>query len=125
MANPVVRPWPIYINGKKAGTVNKGSYKINPRREPMFGSDGLSTHSKGAVTVELQATEITPVSGSALTNINKKILNQEDFEIACPIGGKLHKFTAACTGAGFESDSESGKATGEATFNGGLPTLEG
>lgn len=125
MANPVVRPWPIFINGKKAGTVSKGSYKINPRREPMFGADGLLTHSKGAVTVELQATEITPVSGSSLTTILKKILNQEDFELAAPIGGQLHKFTAACTGTGFESDSESGKATGEATFSGGLPTVQG
>ena len=125
MANPVVRPWPIFIDGKKAGTVNKGTYKINPRREPMFGVDGLLTFGKGAVTVELNATEITPVSGSSLANINKKIINQEDFELAAPIGGKLHKFTAACTGNEFEMDTESGRAGGQATFMGGVPTIEG
>ena len=125
MANPVIRGLPVYINGKKAATVNKWSLKFKNNREPMFGADGLLTHTKGASSFELQVTEITPIIGSSLTDINKKLLNQEDIQIGVPIGQQLVTCTCAGTGHGFESDSESGKVTGEATFSGGVPTVQG
>lgn len=125
MANPVIRMTAFYINGKKAATVNQVSYKINPRRTEMFGQEGLLTHSKGAATVEFSVSEVTPISGSSLSDLNKKILNQEDIDCAILVGGKLHKVTCACTGAGFDGQSENGTATGNATFVGGVPSIDG
>lgn len=124
MAGPTIRGLPVYLNGKKGATINKWSLKINPRREPQFGADFVA-HTKGLVSFELQVTEITPVSGSALTTLNKKILNQEDVDVSVPVGTQLIKVTCAATGLGFESEAEGGKMTGEATFSGGLPTVQG
>ncbi len=125
MANPVIRGLPVYINGKKAATINKWDINFKGAREPMFGADGLMTHSKGAQSFELKVSEITPIGGSALTEINKKLLNQEDIQIAVPIGGQLITCTCAGTGHGFSSETEGGKTTGEATFSGGVPTVQG
>lgn len=125
MANPVVRMTAFYLNGKKAFTVNSVGYKINPNRNQMFGQEGLLTHSKGAVTVSFDIKEVTPIGGSSIADLNKKIINQEDIDCAVIIAGKLHRVSCACTGAGFEGSSEQGTATGDATLVGGVPTIEG
>lgn len=125
MANPVVRMTAFYLNGKKAFTVNSVGYKIDPRRSPMFGQAGLLTHSKGAVTVGFDIKEVTPIGGSSISDLNKKIINQEDIDCAIIIAGKLHRVSCACTGAGFEGNAESGTATGDASLMGPIPTIEG
>lgn len=124
MANPEIRFMSVYINGKKAATSNNVSMKVDPKRTVMHVQDGV-VHSKGIVHTEITVKELTPVGGSSLTDIEKKILRQEDIPLAVMIGGKLHQWTMACTGYDFSSTSDTGVSEGSATFSGGVPDIEG
>lgn len=118
-----IRMLAFYLQNKKAATVNKATYEIMPARTPMIGQDGLLAHSKGAVQVKFTVTEVTPISGSSLGDINAKVLAQEDIEVGIIVAGKYHRVTCAATSGQFEGDAATGAATGSVTLEGGVPNV--
>ena len=123
MANPTVRHIAVYINSKKAATINNVSVTFDSGRTALYGSEGYLTHSKGAVMTRMDFTEVTPVSGSDLVSLEKKFFRQEDVEIAVIIGGTAKRLPMAMKQFQFDSQSESGAATGKGSLEGGLPRI--
>ena len=124
MASPEIRMMAVYLNKRKAGTVNQVDYKINPNRAPQHTQDGV-VHSKGNIVTDITIDEVTPVGGSSVSALIKTILNQEDIECGIVVAGKLHLVTMACTSVNFKSVSESGMSNGTMILSGAIPDIEG
>lgn len=123
MAMPDVRAFAIYFGSKKAFTCNQQSISIPTGRTAVFGQEGYLAHSKGAVQIRLQLTEITPVGGSDLADLRAKAIAQENVTLGLLVGGKLMTAEFAITNLEFTSNTETGVATGTGTFEGGVPKL--
>lgn len=124
MAMPNVRAFAIYFdNGRKAFTVNQQTLTIPAGRQAVFGAEGYLAHSKGAVQVRLNLTEITPVGGSDLADLREKHIKQQNVIIGLDMAGKTVQAEFAITTLEFSSNTETGVPTGTGTFEGGIPQL--
>jgi hypothetical protein len=126
MANPTVKAFAIYLEGKKAFTCNQQSISFPSGRTATFGQEGYLAHSKGAMQTRLTLNEITPVGGSDMTKLLQTYhMTQRDVPVAMLVGGKIMSVDMAITNLDFGSGTENGVATGTGTFEGGVPTITG
>lgn len=124
MAMPDVRAFALYFEATRAFTVHQQSLSIPAGRQAVFGQEGYLAHSKGAVQVKLSLSEITPVGGSDfIAQLQQRHLAQQNITIKMKIGGKIISAEMAITSLEFSSNTETGVATGQGTFEGGVPVI--
>ena len=124
MAMPDVRAFAIYFGEDRAFTVHQQSISIPAGRTAVFGQEGYLAHSRGAVQVKMSLTEITPVAGSDLIReLQAKHLTQQNVIIKMHVGGTIMSAEMAITMLDFSSNTETGVATGQGTFEGGVPLI--
>ena len=122
MANPEVRAFPVYFNGKKIAEAYENDYKITTGRTRMMGAEGYYAHSKGATVTSLSINVVVPVKGVTFAMV-EKALAQEDVVIGLPVNGKVHQVVMAITENGMKSNVERGTVEGTLTLEGGVPDV--
>lgn len=122
MAEPVVRSFPVFYNGKKVAEAFSNDADVNPNRNPAFGAEGLLAHTKGTVLSTLSFQYVIPVAGTSLNFLQDTVF-QNDIEIGLPVGGIYVAVTMAITNCKMTSNVETGKCEGNLTLSGGKPVL--
>lgn len=124
MANPQVRAIPIYYQNKKIAEAYDTQFKLAGGRQPVFGAEGLATHSRGAVITGITVGFFVPVQGVSVP-VFLDIINQKDVTMRLPIGGKMFEIDMAPIDVDVKSNTETGKCDGSANFSGGKPKVLG
>jgi hypothetical protein len=115
-----IRGAQFYVGGKKIGTAETGSFKINGNDEQHITAENVS-YSDGTVTTEMTVNVVVPVDGqtSALVDaiLNKKNLNIQ-FGV---VDGKVMAVQMRCLTADYSTDNKTGSLKGVFSFGGGAP----
>jgi hypothetical protein len=123
MANIKVKAASIFINGKKAGTLEGTDYEYNSGDEPVFGDPGYVTSSDGAITTRVTATGFNPVPGSGLL-LFQAMNNKQDVDVSLfPIDGGVHTITMRPLTGKAQSSHKTGMQSSNYTFIGGQPKI--
>jgi hypothetical protein len=127
MANPIVRSISFYANNKKVSQQETVAYSGTDHGEEAFGDvpGGFMTYTQGAVTTEIQMTEIIPVPGSDFDFVSA-LINHTPLTAALSIvDGNIHQISVRCMEYKFDSDVQKGSLKGSFTFRGGGPAISG
>ena len=124
MSRAIIRPLPIYLNGKKVAEVSDGNYDIDSGDEIQIGSEGVIGLSDGTPVASAQFNCIIPVKGMSVT-VDTMLLNKQYIDFGIPVNGKFHQVTGRITNGGYSWDHKSGKCMGQFKFIGGGPVVTG
>lgn len=125
MANVKVRAASLYVNGSKVAEFEGTDYDLQGGDEAQFGAEGYIGDSEGAITTQVTATGVIPVSGTKVDLIGI-FLRKEDVSIGLnAISGKLHKIDMRCRNINVKSSHRNGTMNGTFTFGGGEPKVTG
>lgn len=124
MARAIIRPLPLYFNGKKIAEVSDGSYDITSNDEAHIATEGYFGHSDGATTSKVNPNCVIPVRGMQTTVIDV-LLNKRYVQMGIPVDGKFHQVDMRCVSANYKWDHKNGSMMGSFAFEGGEPDLAG
>lgn len=119
MANVRVRPYSIYVNGKKFGEMHQARFTLQSGDEPAFGDGGLIGFTDGASTTNLTCQAVQPATKQMSVDLANALLNKQDMDIALPIGPNIYMVSMRCTKAEFDTDQKTGRLDGSFEFGGG------
>lgn len=119
MANPIIRPFPIYVNGDKVAEATKGSWDIQGNVSLAIAADSVGVQ-RGRPTVKCSFDEIVPVKGRRVQAM-KLCAGQVDVSIEIFAEGGMIKSDGVFDGSNLQWDYANGQATGTSTFIGGSP----
>lgn len=123
MANAVIRPSAIYVNGKKIATLTGSTIDINSNDQRQLALDGYLGHSDGITVSDFEAKKIEIFGDADTDQLMNLILLKQYCEVQGTIGSKLASITSRCISANFSSEVENGRLDGTFKFEGGEPTF--
>lgn len=119
MANPIIRPIPIYVNNDKVAEATKGTWKINGNVSLEIAADSVGVK-RGRPTVACTFNEIVPVKGRRV-DAQKLCASQVDITVEILVEGRMQKSDGVIDGSNLEWDYASGACMGDSSFIGGPP----
>jgi hypothetical protein len=127
MAQEIVKAWNMYIDGVKVATAQSFDYSNDAPGEIQITAEGVVGRAQGIPTSKVTMNTITTFGGSSVTQkVRRALLNNTPMKITGGvIDGKLEELRMWCISCKFNSDFQSGKATGSFEFEGGAPTFTG
>lgn len=120
MANPIVRPAPIRVDGDKIADATKGSWRVNAATKVVPNSDGGIAITRGVPTLTVQISTIVPVKGMRV-RLMEACLAQREVEIEIFADAKGHKSTGVFSDGGYDWEYAGGELNGDFTFVGAKP----
>lgn len=124
MARAIIRPLPLYIDGKKFAEVTSGTYRIASGDEAQIATEGYIGHSDGATTTQVTPKIIIPVRGVGIT-VDDMLLNKRYVTVGIPYNGKIHQIDMRIVNSEASWDFKTGAVTGDLQFEGGAPEVTG
>jgi len=115
MANPRIRPFPLYLKGKKFAEAHGNAFNGESGDELQFGAEGIIGLSEGIPTAKIDADYVVPVAGTQI-DVLTLWLNKTDIGVGIFMGGKYVQFTGRITNVANQSESQKGTATGKCTI---------
>jgi hypothetical protein len=121
MAQSIIRPLPLYLNGQKVAEVSSSTETRDVNAANQYGIDGVIGQSIGADEISsLEFDTIIPVLGM---DIDLDSLIGQPISIGSFRNGTMMLAQGVIKGSTYTSDSKSGEAKGKYTFIGGAPQL--
>lgn len=123
MANPIIRPLPIYVNSDKVAEATEGTWEIDGAVALQI-ADGGTGISRGRVTVKASIKTIVPVKGQRV-KLMQLCLGQKDVTLELFAEGQFIKADGILSSYGYEWNHANGTATGSSSFIGATPEVNG
>ena len=123
MAQFRVKPFSVFVNGKKVGQFETTTFTYNSGDEALFGDvpGGFGGYSDGAGTCTLKAKSFVPAAGMDF-DFMTAMDNKQDLDITVsPVNAKIRQVTMRCTEAQYTSTMKTGTQEGDFTLGGGTP----
>lgn len=124
MSRSIIRPLPLYLDGKKIAEVSQGTYRIASGDEAQIATEGYLGHSDGATTTQVSPKCIIPVKGMQ-TTVDDVLINKRYVTMGIPVNGKFHQVDMRLVNAEYQWDFKTGACMGDFQFEGGAPELTG
>lgn len=127
MAQEIVKAWNVYIDGVKMGTAQSIDLSNDAPGEMQITAEGVVGRAQGIPTSKMTVNTITSFGGNSVTQkIRQALLNNTPLKFTGGvIDGKIEEYRCWCTSCKFNTDFQSGKATGTFEFEGSAPTFTG
>lgn len=121
MANPIIRPVPIYVNGDKVAEATEGDWDTNGGVALAPAADVVGI-TRGTVTVKCNFSTIVPVKGQRV-RVMELCIGQADIGIEVFVDGQSLKADGVLESAGYSWNQEKGACTGKSVFIGAQPQM--
>lgn len=121
-----IRPFSIWLNGRKLATFKGGSNSLKNTGEKQIGDSGVVLgFSSASITNDISMDVTVLVEGTVGTQLLKEaLMNSLPVEVQVGIiDGKIQKNTMYVTEFSDECSHENGTLTAKVTLTGGAPTL--
>jgi hypothetical protein len=124
MARALIRPAPLYVNGKKFAEIASGTYELNSNDESQVATDGYMGHADGSMTSKVSASAIVPVKGMQVT-VDTFLVNKTYVTVGIFQNGKFHQVDMRVVSNSYKWDFKNGQNQCDISFEGGQPEITG
>lgn len=122
MADPILRPAPVYYNGLKVAEIMEGSYDIDSNDQREITSEGYIGHTDGAGTTTMQATLVVPVAGIE-ANVLVDMIAKKQITVGIFTDGHYHSISGRFVKMSYTWNWAKGENRVTGHFEGGEPKL--
>jgi hypothetical protein len=116
MANTLIQPQYLSLNGKRIAFVTGSSVDIASNDERQVALEGVVGHSDGVPFCDFEIKTIVAITGSDDATIIGILINKEYCEIEATIGSQSAVVTCRCVTFSGNSEAQSGKFEGSYKF---------
>lgn len=116
MANALIQPQYLSLNGKRIAFVTGSSIDIASNDERMIATEGVIGHSDGVPTCDFEIKTIVAITGSDDAAITDILLNKEYGDIEGTLGSQTIVTTCRCVNFSGNSEAANGKFEGTYKF---------
>ena len=116
MANALIQPQYLTLNGKRIAFVSGSSVDINSNDERQIALEGVVGHSDGVPTCDFEIKTIVAITGSDDAIITDILLNKEYCEVEGTLGSQTIISTCRCVNFNGNSEAMNGKFEGSYKF---------
>ena len=121
MANTLIQPQYLSLNGKRIAFVTGSSVDIASNDERQIALEGVIGHSDGVATCDFEVKTIVTLTGSDDAAITDILINKEYCEIEAMLGSQSLVVTTRCVSFSGNSEAQSGKFEGTYKFESSGP----
>src|SRR5690348_11780522 len=118
MARAIIRPFPVFVNGKKVAEIREGTYDTNNNDEAQVAIDGYLGHADGTTLTGIQATVIVPVTGTQI-DFDTMRKTRQYLGVGLLVNGKIQQQDMRLVRTNYKWNSKNGQAEGDLSFEGG------
>jgi len=122
MAQSIIRPAPIYYNGKKVAEVREGTFEVDSNDVREITSEGYIGHTDGATTSSVQMTLVVPVEGISITAL-PDMLAKKYVKIGILTDGHMSLMEGRIVKMSYTWNHEKGEMRCSGSFEAGEPAL--
>lgn len=122
MAQSIIRPAPVYKDGKKVAEVREGTYEVDSNDVREITSEGYIGHTDGATTSMMQMTMVVPVEGLSITAL-PDMLAKKYVKIGVFTDGHMHLMEGRIVKMSYTWNYEKGEMRCTGHFESGQPQL--
>lgn len=122
MANAIIRPAPIYFNGKKVAEIREGSYEVDSNDQREITSEGYIGHTDAATTSQVQMTLVVPAAGLSIEAL-PAMLAKRYVKIGLFTDGKFHSMEGRIVKMSYTWNHDKGEMRCTGSFESGAPDL--
>ena len=121
MANTLIQPQYLSLNGKRIAFVTGSSIDIASNDERQVALEGVVGHSDGIAFCDFEVKTIVTITGSDDAAMIGIIINKEYCEIEATVGGQSAVVTCRCVSFSGSSEAANGKFEGSYKFESSGP----
>lgn len=116
MANTLIQPQYLSINGKRVAHVTGSSTEIASNDERQIALEGVIGHSDGVPTCDFEIKTIVCITGGDEDALVDALLNKEYIDVEGTLGSSTIVTTCRCINFSGNSEAASGKFEGSFKF---------